>query len=155
MSHESPRLRATLLVPAVVLLGGCTMPANPNQPTTPQISVSKKTVDELFRTAFVGTAQTHGCLWGKAYDTDPHTTEPEQVPNGYQPAISMVTNAVTPNNSAELVLTPRGNDNMSLTLDVTLSNGSLVFSSSESSDRVSDILATAGCKQITTVHLPV
>lgn len=154
MSFElSSPLRNALVIPAAVLLTACS-----GQPTTgaeqqpAPVEIKKSVVESLFRSAYVGTAEDKGCLWGKAYDTDIHLNEADLVPSGFQPAIPRVTNVVTAGNNAYMYVVPRGNDNAWIGLEVKYSEGKVTFTGSNAvSNDTLDRLATLSCKKTLSV----
>lgn len=151
MSAElSKSLRNILIVPGAFLLAACSGQAT-EQSTEPKVEIKKAVVEELFRTAYVGTADKRLCLWGKAYDTDLHIGENELVPSGFQPAIPRVSNTLTPDTNTDLFITPRGNDSLFIRLDVDYADGNVTFSTLKDY-LTNDRLATLSCKQ--TVSVP-
>jgi hypothetical protein len=155
MSFElSNPLRNALVVPAAVLLTACSGQTTTGAEQQPApVEIKKSVVESLFRSAYVGTAEDKGCLWGKAYDTDVHLDEADLVPSGFQPAIPRVTNVVTADTSANMFVTPRGNDNEWIELEVKYSEGKVTFTGGNAvTNNTLDRLATLSCKK--TISVP-
>lgn len=145
--------RKALALPLVLFVTGCGGQASigTEQQPTQDIEIKRSTVAELFRTAYVGTADERKCLWGTAYDTDQHAGENDLVPAGYQPAIPYVTSQLTPQYSVSMYVTPPGANELGIGWGVSYKESAVTFEA-HTFNNANDILLTLGCK--TTVSVP-
>jgi len=142
-----------LMVPAAFSLAACGGQASTaEQQPAPQVEIKRATIVSLFESAFVGTPEKPGCLWGKAYDTDLHLDDTGLLPTGFQPAIPRVTGNVTSGTSASMFIVPRGNDAEWIELDVKYSEGNVSFIGTNTvSNDTLDRLSSLSCKKMISV----
>lgn len=148
VGEKSFALTAATL-PLAILLTGCAGAAE--QPTKPEVKISRKTVETLYRTAFVGTEEKPGCLWGDPYDTDKHIgDDPASLPLNFRQALASVDRPVNTANEGTKIKIYPAQEAPVLEMWTTYADGMVTFMPNDKDS--TDHLLSLGCRKITSIQ---